>query len=161
MLSSFKALPRSLQREATPRNLIVLLLLVLLTVAHLWMTSIQRIFVADGLFDDGLFLNLGEYLTTLQWLGPYNERTLVKGPGYPLWIALVFRLHVPLLLAQQLLYAGACCALIVALKPLIRSTAILVLVYAIMVMNPSTMSLNPMWLMLREDIYSSQCILLA
>src|SRR5262249_50356351 len=31
--------------------------------------------------DDGLFITIGRNLAAFQWLGPYNEFTLAKGPG--------------------------------------------------------------------------------
>ena len=40
------------------------------------------------------------------WLGPFDAYTLIKRPGYPLFVALADALHVPLLAAQQLAYAG-------------------------------------------------------
>jgi hypothetical protein len=57
--------------------------------------------------DDGLFINLAMWLTHLQWLGPYNELTLAKGPGFPLFLAANYALGVPITLSLALLYAGA------------------------------------------------------
>src|SRR5689334_1498626 len=38
--------------------------------------------------DDTLFMLLGRYLANGDWLGPYNQFTLMKGPGYPAFLAL-------------------------------------------------------------------------
>ncbi len=37
--------------------------------------------------DDLLFIRLAQNLAQGQWLGPYDNLTLSKGPFYPLWIA--------------------------------------------------------------------------
>src|ERR1700681_4912126 len=38
--------------------------------------------------DDTLFVKLGRYLAEGKWLGPFDQSTLMKGPGYPLFLAL-------------------------------------------------------------------------
>ena len=39
--------------------------------------------------DDGLFLALGQSLAEGKWLGSFNQFTLMKGPGYPAFLALI------------------------------------------------------------------------
>jgi hypothetical protein len=65
-----------------------------------------------------LFASLAASLATGNWLGPYNNRTLIKGVGYPLWIASNYLLGVPLLLAQNLLYVASRAVFVIALLPL-------------------------------------------
>ena len=69
----------------------------------------SRTFFAIGpaFHDDRLFVELAEHLVNGRWLGPYNQFTLAKGPMLSFFIAAAFKLGVPLLLAQQLLYAAA------------------------------------------------------
>lgn len=43
---------------------------------------------ADSPHDDGLFMALGQHLAAGKWLGAYSQFTLMKGPGYPLFLAL-------------------------------------------------------------------------
>lgn len=38
--------------------------------------------------DDGLFINQARNLALGKWLGDYNQMTLAKGPGYPLFLAI-------------------------------------------------------------------------
>lgn len=80
----------------------------------------QRLIVSgDARYDSRLFIDLAHSISRGQWFGPYNERTLIKGPFYPLWIAAVHRLHVPLLTAQHGLYLAGCGAAAYALaRPL-------------------------------------------
>ena len=76
---------------------------VALTLAKLWLTQGQAIFaIGTAGHDDQLFVKLADSLVSGQWLGPYDQLTLAKGPLYSLWIALVFLIGLPLGLAQQL-----------------------------------------------------------
>src|SRR3954465_8429337 len=82
---------------------------VLLTAAKLWLVSGQRVFaIGPSFHDDRLFLELAGHILSGQWLGPYSQMTLAKGPMYPVFIAAVFKLGVPLAFAQHLIYAAAC-----------------------------------------------------
>jgi hypothetical protein len=58
--------------------------------------------------DDGLLARLAGSLIDGEWLGPYSDVTLVKGPGYPLFLALVWKLHLPLKLAEHGVHLVAC-----------------------------------------------------
>ncbi|MEJ5347095.1 MAG: hypothetical protein WHS46_00210 [Desulfosoma sp.] len=66
--------------------------------------------LGDAFYDSRLFVELAQNLSQGRWLGPYHERTLIKGPFYPLWIAATHSIHVPLLTAQHCLYLAACAA---------------------------------------------------
>jgi hypothetical protein len=35
--------------------------------------------------DDGWYMAIGHHIAEGQWLGPYSQYTLIKGPGYPLF----------------------------------------------------------------------------
>lgn len=59
--------------------------------------------------DDGLFIGIAQSLASGRWLGRYNELTLVKGPGFPAFLALGNVLGLPYPLALGSFYA-ACAA---------------------------------------------------
>jgi len=63
--------------------------------------------LGDERYDSRLFIDLAHAISQGNWLGAYDERTLIKGPFYPLWIASVHSLHLPLLKAQHALYVFA------------------------------------------------------
>ena len=84
----------------------------------LWLVAAQPV-VAHGnaSFDDRLYLALAEQLLKGNWLGPYSQFTLMKGPMYSLFIAGTFLSAVPLPIAQHLLYLLGCILLVLALRP--------------------------------------------
>src|SRR5581483_2262150 len=61
----------------------------------------------DSPFDDALFVALGRSLANGNWLGPFNEVTLVKGPGYPIFLALGHWLGLSSALARGLFHCVA------------------------------------------------------
>lgn len=73
--------------------------LYLVVLAH---TPLVLIF--DSPHDDELFMTLGQHIATGAWLGPYSQFTLMKGPGYPLFLAVGSWLGLPLSLAQALFH---------------------------------------------------------
>jgi hypothetical protein len=91
-------------RIAAPVRMGVALALALLS---LWLRSafpIQALPSAGD--DDALFTGMAHTLLTGHWLGPYTDVTLVKGIGYPLFIAASFVAGIPLNLAEQLCAIG-------------------------------------------------------
>lgn len=57
--------------------------------------------------DDGLFMSLGAYLSEGRWLGPFNQYTLMKGPGYAAFLALNNWLGTPISLSHALFHCMA------------------------------------------------------
>ena len=55
-------------------------------------------------YDDALFIRLGRSIADGQWLGPYNELTLMKGPIYPIFLALVSCIGLSFATAQFVLH---------------------------------------------------------
>ncbi len=59
-------------------------------------------------YDDGLFIRLASNIAQGDWLGPYDQMTLVKGPGYPLFLALNSFTGIPINIAEPGLYLISC-----------------------------------------------------
>lgn len=129
-------------------------LIIFFSLLKLFLLSGQHLFaIGYAAHDDGLFVKLASSLLKLNWLGDYNNLTLAKGPGYPIWIVFTFLLGIPLLLSQYLLYILACVTLIVALKPLfIKNYWFLIITYCVILFCPSSFS-NQTARVLREGIY--------
>jgi hypothetical protein len=57
-----------------------------------------------AIHDGQLFTDIGISLASGHWLGPYNERTLIKGMGYPLFLAVGHFFGIPINLFQCFVY---------------------------------------------------------
>ena len=128
---------------------------VALTAAKLWLTSGQTLFaIGPAIHDDRLFVELAGHLVRGEWLGPYNQYTLAKGPMFSLFIAAMFWLGLPLMLAQQLLYAGACAAVTRALAPWVRPAAAQFSLYALLLGNPMSYEAGNLSRLMRQNLYT-------
>ncbi|HEY5658703.1 MAG TPA: hypothetical protein VIY27_13020 [Myxococcota bacterium] len=108
-----------------------------LSAAKLWLVSWQVVAGdATASFDDAHYLRLAGAIREGSWLGPYNAMTLIKGPFYPLWIAAAHALHVPLLVAQRVLYLMACAAFLLALRGVVARRWILAAVFCVLAFEP-------------------------
>lgn len=131
-----------------------LCLAVIMTVLKLWLTAAQPIFaLAWASHDDRLFLQLAEYLCQGEWLGPYNQMTLAKGPFYSMWAAVASSIGIPLFISQHLLYAAACALVVRALRPALPSAAGAFALYALLLWNPMTFDASSLGRVLRQHVY--------
>ena len=109
--------------------------------------------------DDLLLARLADSLLHGQWLGPYNHEILTVGPVYPLWIALAYRIGVPLILSHQLLYVAACLLVLRALGPLVVSAPARIAVFALLLFGPYSMDFEATRAV-RDNFYTSLTLIL-
>jgi len=130
-----------------------LVLVVAAVALRLWLV-IDRGVECVGYYphDDLLFLRLARSIVQGEWLGAYNNVTLVKGPLYPLWIAGAFLLGLPLLLSQQLGYIAACGLAVRALRPVLADARLRGAVFVWLVFNPASFSANETSRVLRNTV---------
>ena len=134
---------------------------VALTFLKIWLTRGQAVFaIGPASIDDRLFLRLGNSILNGEWLGAYDNLTLVKGPFYPMWVAGVSAMGVPLRLAEQLAYAGACALLIHAIAPALRPLWARTSLYLILLWNPMTYEMPTLGRVLRQNIYTPLAIVI-
>jgi hypothetical protein len=127
----------------------------------LWFVAAQPVVaIGPAVFDDRLFLELARHILQGDWLGPYSEFTLSKGPMYSIWIAATFLLGVPLPLANHLLYLTACWLLVRALRPHLGSNLIAFGVLALLWFNPMSYQAPVLGRVLRQNLYTPAALLL-
>jgi hypothetical protein len=107
--------------------------------------------------DDGLFMSLGRSLAEGEWLGRYSQFTLMKGPGYPAFLAVANWLGVSASLAQSLFYCAAVVFFVAVAHRFIKSHLISGLLLALLLWHPLPMILLRI---LREQITGSLVLIL-
>ncbi len=112
----------------------------LLFCLKLWLTRAYHVMVTVTPHDDLLFIRHAHAILSGEWLGDYNQLTLIKEPFYPIFIALSNWLALPLLASQQLLQALSCCVVILAIRPIVRNRYLLLAAFAILLCNPGSFS---------------------
>lgn len=77
-------------------------------VMFLWLALRTPIAVQPSMqHDAGLFMALGQRLAAGEWLGPYSQFTLMKGPGYPVFLAINAWLGLPVGLSHAAFQCAA------------------------------------------------------
>ncbi|MBS0662176.1 MAG: hypothetical protein JSR48_02855 [Verrucomicrobia bacterium] len=109
--------------------------------------------------DDLLFVAQAQSLREGNWLGAFDELTLAKGPVYPLFLAAVGWSGWPLLRVETLVHALAVILLVRALRPLLPSPAARLLLGALLLFDPHTLSGAAVGRMLRSGLQPALTLL--
>lgn len=103
--------------------------------------------------DVTLFLHQAMSLLDGDWLGTYSEKTLMKGPITPMWIALMNFLGIPLLLSHHVFYVIACVLCMLAFRRFTDNNWFLVFVFALFLFNPFSYNYGPIASAFREMLH--------
>jgi hypothetical protein len=134
---------------------------VLLVLAKLWLVGGQRLTAYGSLtIDDEWFVQHASSITAGDWFGPFDAHTLIKQPGYPMFIAAMHAVRMPLLLAHQLVYVFAIAIMLVALRPLLATRGRQLCAFALLLFNPMTMNAPISARVDRSGIYPALTVLL-
>lgn len=89
----------------------------------------------QAMHDDRLFVVQAYAILNGQWLGDYNELTLIKGPAYPMWLALLNYFQLPLIQTQALFYIFACALLAFAVNNYLKKPYFAILCFTVLALN--------------------------
>ncbi|WP_456963884.1 hypothetical protein [Luteimonas sp. A649] len=112
--------------------------------------------LADASYDDAWFWWRGETIASGDWLGAYDKSTLMKGPGYPLFLAFTHLMGLSLMTTQALLYAAACLLLGTAVQRISGRTWLALLVVLALQWHPAALVWNRV---LRDNIGAAQLLI--
>lgn len=103
---------------------------------RLWLLGAYELYIHTSEHDGGLFISLAHHILNGEWLGPYDHRTLIKGPIYPLFIAASYLFRIPLLFAQHLLYCLACLVFAYVVGGRIKNRVHQFFIFLLLLFNP-------------------------
>ncbi|MBK9089432.1 MAG: hypothetical protein IPL90_10460 [Holophagales bacterium] len=127
----------------------------LLALLAAWIQSVLPLTAIGGASaDDALYVRLAESAARGEWLGPYDESTLSKGPFFPLFVAAAFRAGAPLFDAERALYVAACALFVLAVAPVVRTEWGRLLLFSLLVLNPVVVTRA-----VREGLYPALTLL--
>jgi hypothetical protein len=109
--------------------------------------------------DDGLYAQHARNIVGGDWLGGYGQLTLIKGPGYPLFIAAAYEAHIPLKLAEHLVHLVAAAVVAVAVGRLTRSRLVGAVTFSVVALDPVYLGAQGSKLT-RDALYGSLSLLL-
>lgn len=106
--------------------------------------------------DDALFWQQAHALLSGEWLGAYSQFTLMKGPGYPFFLALNRALGLSVSVSQALLYSGACALLALAVFRATGRRWLALLMFLALQWHPMALAWDRV---LRDNISAAQVLL--
>jgi hypothetical protein len=125
---------------------------------RLWLTASVRTIYRQFPVDDLFYVRAAEHLLEGRWLGPYDQNALVKGIGYPLFLAAAHTLDLPRRPAEDLLLVGAVCVLAWALRRVGVGRLATLVAGVICLFAPSGYTMA-IFRPVRENVYGSQTLL--
>ncbi len=135
--------------------------IIAITLLKLWLVGSQSITALGYLaHDDYWYVCHAVSILKGQWMGGYDDMTLIKGPFYPIWISLCFLLSIPLSFAQHLLYTLSCFIFIIAIRPLVQKYSSILIIYSILLFNPMSFATDPVTRVIRDSICPDMVILI-
>jgi hypothetical protein len=110
----------------------------------------------DTPHDDGLFIRLGGSLAEGRWLGGFNQFTLMKGPGYPAFLALANWLGVSVSIAHALFHCFAVTFFVAICHRFTKSYLISSVLLTLLLWHPASLTVLRV---IRDKIYYDQTLL--
>ncbi|MEY2528125.1 MAG: hypothetical protein QOJ05_215, partial [Verrucomicrobiota bacterium] len=117
----------------------LLLGLLALILSKLWLVHTEEIYGSATEHDALLFLNAAKHW---YWGSAYSWSAFVRPPAYPLFIAFVHLLHIPLRIGIELTQAAGYLTLVAGLRKAGVSRAVCLLSYAALIFHPGSFQLN-------------------
>lgn len=112
--------------------------------------------LATALHDDALYLRLGRSIASGKWLGAFDQFTLAKGPGYPIFLALVSWSGLGVNFAEALLLSVAIFLFCLVVGGVAGSYRLSIVLFLLTLWHPVFLTNR----VLRDSIYTSLIILL-
>lgn len=151
----YKKLRLLLSRIKKRESLFVWISMVIIIIFRLWLiTGIPKMLIY-GPNDDLYFAKAAHYIIHGQWMGPYTQMTLIKGPFYSFFLIFSFFTGLPLLLNETIFYVIACIVLFIAFSPLIKSNWWRIILFTLLLFCPANLATEWTLRVYREFVYFS------
>jgi hypothetical protein len=106
--------------------------------------------------DDALFWQNAYQIVKGNWLGAYNQMTLAKGPGFPLFLAANAVLGIPVTLLIALLYLFACGLIVNILRELGLNRYLVLTIFVVILFHPELFPTR----IIRDNIYPALSLII-
>lgn len=116
--------------------------------------------ISSGVHDDAWCTTRAMYLLEGQWMGPYDQYTLIKGVFAPLLMACSKLIGFSYMDICTYLYCFSCCIFIVALSPVIKSWFLRILIFTVLLFNPITYAMETFQRVYRNGLSQWQILLI-
>ena len=147
---------RSLLTNLKEREFILFMgVFITLVVFRIWLISGIPLNIASSPHDTLFYAKAAHYIIHGQWMGPYNEMTLIKGPFYAIFMVFSFITGLPLLFNETIFYVIACIVMYFAIIPLIKNKWWRLLLFGILLFSPASLAIPENLRVYRGFVYFS------
>lgn len=127
-------------------------------VIYIFISVHTPIYIWDIPHDDGLFMALGRHLAQGEWLGSFDQFTLMKGPGYPAFLALANWLGLSVTWAHALFHCAAITFFALVCHRFVKSVVMSGLLFTLLMWHPLALTAD-LLRVIREAIYYGQLLI--
>ena len=123
------------------KNWWIIAIIVLVTIVRALLSFNLPSFYLNNLrYDDKLMISQLNSLKEGNYLGEYNDRTLVKGIAYPVFLYIASCLNIGYSGFLTMLYILACMFLTFSLRRIVKNKFMLIIIYIFLLFNPVSFS---------------------
>jgi hypothetical protein len=156
--TSLEKMKRLFQKDISRRTLWILIACTFAAKIILgWQQEIY-VWVGGAPLDDELMYKMAHSISAGEWLGTYNYLTLSKQMFFAVWLAVCNFLHVPYLIAGQVLLCFAALAMAFAFAPVLKRNKSRFILFAALAFSPAAAASFTLRVY-RDNIFPSECIL--
>ncbi len=143
------------ENKYSKANLAYLFVLLLMVGIRIWLIWGMPKMIMYAPHDDLYYAKIAHYIANGQWMGPYDEMTLIKAPFYAFFLIASSVSGLSLFVSETLFYVGACFVFFFALRPLIKNRWARLLILTFLVYAPLAMPTTINLRVYREFVYLS------
>ena len=117
---------------------IVIFLFVCVCLFRVWLLYSTNWYInIETYYDSHLEINQAVNILNGNWLGGYNKFILCKNPIYPIFLALIYVLHLPYAYGLGLLMIGTCLLFVKAIKPMVKNDYLRLGIFTFLLYQPA------------------------
>lgn len=122
------------------KNWFIILIIIVTILRFLISFKLPNFYIVNLQYDDKLMINLSRSIMKGEYLGRYNNFTLIKGIVFPLILSFTTLLHLNFSLFLTILYILSCIYFTLSLEGIIKSKKYLLIIYVLLLFNPISYS---------------------
>ena len=118
-------------------NKILLVVFIIGILGRLWLIAGSNWFVnIDSYFDSHLEVNSAINILSGKWMGEYSRFTLCKNPSFPIFLAVLYFLHIPYAYGLGIFMILGSLLFVKAIKPIVHNKTARLIIFFLVLYNP-------------------------
>ena len=141
------------------KKVIITIIIIIITIIRILLSyKLPTFYIKNLNYDDNLYIQQTNTILEGNYLGKYNSKTLVKGPIYSIFLALISISKIPYSMALTIIYVISCSTLAFSLKNYTKNKKLLILIYILLLFNPISYSSDLFQRLYRNSLSISQLL---